>query len=198
MAVGGLVGTGLGYWYGQNYDPSAGQVAVTNSLGLYGATAGLMLGVGIDAPEGEAYRINMLLGNLLGITAGLYFQDDLKMSRYRSLQIDLGAAAGFLAPWVLIYPVMADETTNNDTQVAGYLSTIGIFGGALLAYYLTDEDEEALGEPVEPPPVSAALLRRSESGSWQTGTPVPRPMDLPELAPDQGQSYGIDLLSGRF
>ena len=51
--------------------------------------------------------------------------------------VDLGAAAGAAVPWILIYPLVNDDGTNNDEQALGWISSLTMGGGALTAWLLT-------------------------------------------------------------
>ena len=198
VAAGGLLGAGGGALWAVRSSPSQGDVAFINSLGLYGAAGGLLAGVGIQPPHNEAYSINALVGSTLGLTTGFLLRDHVEMSRRRTLWMDLGAAAGAVAPWLLIYPLVNDDGTEDDEQVIGWLSVFTLGGGALAGWYLTrDMDAPPEGEEAaEPAP--PAVARRDGDGRWRLGAPLPRPMALPRLGPAEGRSFGIDLVSGRF
>ena len=193
MAIAGLLGTGAGYLYAKNADPKPGDIAFTNSLGIYGSAIGLFLGVALDPPRGDADSLNALLGAGLGIGLG-YYSGDHHPTRERMLKVDLGAAVGAAAPWALLYPFLDDGA-----QLSGLLSSLGIGAGGVLTWYLTDDDEVPTKADVAPPEqLSPALLQRSSTGQWSLATPLVRPMDLPVLAPRTGLSVGTDVLSGRF
>jgi hypothetical protein len=201
IAAGGLLGAGGGLYYAKRAEPSEGEVAVVNSLSLYGTAGGLLLGVAMSPPRPEAYSINAVVGSTLGIGTGLWLAPRLEMSRRRTLWIDAGAATGVAASWALFYPLIADEGTNNDEQVTGFVSTLALFGGAGLAYYLTrDMDEPSVLETEDPVaaryPSPPGLIQRSASGSWSLGAPVLRPMAEPGSG--EGLSMGLDLAAGRW
>ncbi len=201
MAVSGLLGTGFGYWYATEKNPSEGDLAFTNSLTLYGTTGGLLFGVALDPPRGDAYSLNALLGSGAGLGLA-YYVDDQKPTRRRMLKVDLGAAVGALAPWILIYPFTADSNTNDDEQLVGLLSVAGLAAGGYAAWRYTDGEtadapgggSTAPGNEASPP----AVFQRKSSGEWGLSTPAIRPMDMPALAPRRGISFGSDILSGRF
>jgi hypothetical protein len=198
VAVGGVLGIGGGATYALVAEPSEGEVAFVNSLGLYGALGGFLAGVGMQPPHGEAYSINVLVGSTLGLTGGFLLKDYVSMTRRRTLLMDAGAAGGALVPWILIYPFLSDGETENDEQVAGWISVFTMGGGAALVYYLTREDrDEGESESAALPPPNA-LARRARDGRWRLGAPLPRPFSLPALAPADRTAIGLDLLSGRF
>ncbi len=193
MALGGLAGGGLGYWYANAYSPTEGNIAVTNTFSLLGTGVGLMLGVAMDPPRGDAYSLNATLGSMAGIGAGIYFQDDLQATEKRMTMVNLGAIACAAAPWILVYPFL-DNDDNGARRTTGFLSTLTMAGGAYLAWYLTDNDEPG-GQGGS---ASPALVQRDENGQWGVGAPMPKPMQNPTLAPAAGVSMGADVLSGRF
>lgn len=196
MAIGGLVGTGAGYWYSKAYEPTEGELAFTNSMSLYGTAAGLLLGVAMDPPEGDAYSLNAALGSSAGLGLGLYLAKDANATRRRMLKVDIGAAAGAAVPWILVYPLMDDGA-----RTSGFLSALSMGAGGYLAWYLTRNDSEAEPGPTAPAdlsPAPPALLQRGASGRWSLSAPILRPMELPALAPGRGTNLGTDLLSGTF
>ena len=201
VAVGGLLGIGGGAALALRASPSEGDVAFVNSLGLYGAAAGILAGVGMQPPHNEAYSINALVASTAGLTAGFFLQGRVETSRRRTLLMDAGAAAGALVPWVVLYPFISDGDTENDEQVAGWLSVFTLGGGAVAAWYLTrgmDDDEGGSEAAAARHPAPPALARREADGAWRLGAPLLRPMALPAIAPASGTALGVDILSGRF
>jgi hypothetical protein len=202
VAAGGLLGLGGGAWYAARARPSEGDVAFTNSLGMYGLAGGLLVGVGIQPPESEAYSINAMVGSVGGITVGLLLSDAVETSRRRTLFVDLYAAAGAVAPWLLLYPLIEDGGTEDDEQAAGWLSALSLGGGAITGWLLTrhmdDRDEPESASARRGPPPPPALVRRDQDGSWSLGTPLLRPIQDPRLGPVAGFGLGADVLSGRF
>ncbi len=198
-AIGGAVGAVGGAFYAIKAEPTEGDVAIINSMGMYGTSAGLLLGVVMQPPKGEAYSINGAIGAFAGLGAGMLMSRRYDASRGRMLRIDLGAAAGVAATWALFYPLVADNSSNNDEQAAGVVS-IGAMGlGAYLAWRWTrgmDDDDD---QPLTHEPVASSLVQRTGDGHWLVGAPMPRPMENPALAPTTGAfSLGVDLASGRF
>jgi len=201
MALGGLAGGGLAHLYVRKFEPTEGEVAVVNSGSLIGTGAGLMLGVAMDPPRGDAYSINATLGSLAGIGAGIYFRDDLVATPKRMVMVNLGALGGALVPWVFVYPFL-DGQDGGDYQTAGFLSALSMGGGAYLAWRFTKDEvpaDDVLQEgPNSLAEAAPALLQRSQTGDWNLASPLPRPMHNQRLAPATGFSMGADILSGRF
>ena len=202
VAAGGALGAGAGIYYAKVAKPSEGDVAMTNSLGAYGTTAGLMVAVMMSPPRADAYSLNAVIGSLGGLGVGLYLNDRFEMSRGRTLRIDLGATAGVATTWALLYPLIKDDGTNNDEQFAGFFSTVTMAGGIGLAYYLTrnydKKKSDRLLDDGDPYPASAGLIRRSGNGRWSLGSPTLRPLADPTLAPPVGFTLGVDVAGGRF
>jgi hypothetical protein len=200
MAISGLLGTGVGYWFAKEKDPTEGALAFTNSMTLYGTTGGLLFGVALDPPRGDAYSLNAVLGSAAGLGVA-YYVDGETPTRKRMLKVDLGAGVGAVAPWILVYPFMADSNSNDDEQTAGLLSVIGLVGGGYAMWRYTDGENETDPEAASPEGENAAppaVVRRDSQGKWSLSTPAIRPMHLPALAPRRGTSFGTDLVSGRF
>jgi hypothetical protein len=198
VAVGGLLGTGAGWMLARKIDPSPGDVALINSLGMYGAATGLLLGAGLAPVEVEGYSLNTLLGAGAGIGLGILAAPRIDVSRERMLWVDLGAALGAATPWVLIYPAVADGNSETDQQVVGVLSAAGLLAGGYLAWRLTaDMDETEIVAQKRLPAVSG-LLQHAPDGGWAVGVPMPRLPDsaLGPRAP--GFSVAVDLLAGQF
>ncbi len=200
VAAGGAIGMGAGILYVRSAKPTEGEVAVVNSLGAYGSATGLLFAVMLAPPRADAYSLNAVLGSVGGIGVGLYLKDRFKMSRARTLRIDLGAAVGAGATWALLYPLISDGDTNNDEQFAGFFSIVTMAAGIGGAYYLTRNMDRKKSERLLPEeePVTAGLIRRAGSGRWSLGSPSLRPMVDPALAPPTGFSLGVDLAAGRF
>jgi len=202
MLGGALVGAGAGYLYAKKSKPEEDDLAVINSMGLYGTAAGLLLGVGFDPIESEAYSLQALLGSVAGLGGGFYLARKLEISRKRTWRIDLGALAGVAATWALFYPLVSDDSTNNDEQAAGFISVAAMGGGAFVAYLLTRKMDRKPAEPKRSGPAVAPIagvIIRSPDGEWGVGGTVVRPMVNPVLTGQtRGPAWGVDLLGGRF
>jgi len=197
--AGGLLGIGGGAWYAARFDPTEAEMVFVDSLGAIGTGAGLLVGVGIQPPEREAYSINALVGSLGGLGVGLALADSAQISSRRMLYIDLGAAAGAAVPWALLYPLIKDDESENDEQAAGWLSALTLGAGAITTFYLTramdDEVELEASRRIAAPP---AVVQRAPDGTFGFGVPVPKLMQDPSLGPASGMAVGADLFSGRF
>jgi hypothetical protein len=206
VAAGGLVGLGGGAAYAVMAKPSEEDVALTNSLAIFGAGAGVSIAAGMEVPESEAFALNALFGSTAGIAAGLLLAPRVEISLRRTLLLDAGAAAGAAASWGILYPLIADGTTRNDEQIAGWVATATMTGGVVVTWLLTRGMDERVSGPLAarasrrralPPP--PALARRDADGSWQLGVPFLRPLVSRDLAPPaHATALGVDLLSGRF
>jgi hypothetical protein len=113
------------------------------------------------------------------------------------LRVDLGALAGAVAPWVLVYPLMADSDSRTDEKTAGALSLVGMTGGAVIAWFLTRNMDASDDESADVEPPVPALVQRDGRGRWQIGAPVLGPAGDPALSPHTG-GLGVSLLGGRF
>lgn len=196
VALGGLAGTGLGIYYARRVDPSEGDVAVTNSLMMYGTAGGLLLGLAMDPAEGEAYSLNAVFGIAAGLGVGLWASNKIDTTRKRMLRVDLGAVAGAAIPWVLIYPLVNDGDTNNDEQAIGFLSTATMAGGAILAYYLTRNMDEKDAAKAAGLPAISGLINRDEHGEWAVGVPGLKPVRDAGATSSHGMT--VDILGGRW
>jgi hypothetical protein len=200
--IGGAIGLGAGILWAAS-DPSAGDVAIVNSMAGYGTVGGLLAGGLMDPPYDGAYGMNAFIGVTAGVGAGLLVANELDVSRARMAMIDLGAAVGALAPWIIVYPILkggGDGETNGadddtDVQITSGVSLAGMVAGAILAWSFTrDYDERRArradaGVLLAPP----ALLVRGERGGWHLGSPALR---LDRDGPHR--SVGVGLLGGTF
>lgn len=198
IALGGLLGTGAGWFLAQKLDPSPGDAALVNSLGLYGTATSFFLAVGLAPIEVEGYSLNALLGAGVGLAVGLYAAPRIDVSRKRMLWVDLGAALGAVTPWVLIYPAIQDPFATGDEQTAGVLSALGLLAGGYLSWRMTanlDADTAA----AEPVPALSGLLQHGADGAWAVGLPLPRLPHNTELGPpSRGWGMAVDLVAGQF
>jgi hypothetical protein len=197
-ALGGLLGTGAGWFLAKKLDPSPGDAALVNSLGLYGTATSFFIGVGLAPVEVEGYSLNALIGAGVGLAVGLYAAPRVDVSRQRMLWVDLGAALGAAAPWVLIYPAIQDSLATSDEQTAGVLSALGLLAGGYLSWRMTaklEADEPA----AEPAPALTGLLQHGAEGGWALGVPLPRLPHNTELGPpSRGWGMALDLVAGQF
>ncbi len=194
IGIGSLVGTGAGAYYALAARPSRNDLALTNSLGMYGGLGALLLSVAMDPATGEAYSLNAVFGAVGGLSIGLWASTKLDISRQRMLRIDLGALAGAAAPWILLYPVIADYSTDSDERTVGLVSAASLFGGAYLAWRYTSDMDAGQPQAGEAP---MGLLHRSSDGAWMVGLPNVRPAALPALDA-RTRGYAVDVLGGHF
>jgi hypothetical protein len=200
---GAVVGGGLGLLAGEVLRRRGGvttdDVAVIDSLAAMGVVGGLTLGAFMQPAEGEGYSLNAALGALGGVGAGLYLTGRHEVSTRRMVRIDLWAGGGALVPWIL-YGLAADDTTNNDEQAFGFLSTAGLVVGGLIGRKVSrkldasparDGDAAAGDAP-------AAVVRRGSDGAWTLGAPALRPHNSRALGQPLGRGAAIDLVGVRF
>jgi hypothetical protein len=198
IALGGLLGTGAGWFLAKKLDPSPGDAALVNSLGLYGTAASFFVGVGLAPIEVEGYSLNALLGAGVGLAVGLYAAPRLEVSRKRMLWVDLGAGLGALTPWILIYPAIQESSVTSDEQTAGVLSALGLLAGGYLTWRMT-ADLDAGKAAAEPVPALSGLLQHGADGTWALGTPLPRlPYNTDLGPPSRGWGMALDLVAGQF
>ncbi len=198
VALGATLGSALGWYAGDRLDPSPGDAALVASMGLYGTAAGLLIGVGIDPVESEAYSINAMVGAGLGLGVGAYLASQSEVSRRRMMWVDLGAALGAATPWVVLYPLFADSNARSDEQAAGVISTLGLAAGGYLAWRLTAgmEPEQIADDSLAAVP---GFVRRGADGRWGLGVGLPRPAQNPVLGPHLGgRALAVDLFGGQF
>jgi hypothetical protein len=196
-AIGTIAGTGVGILYARKVKPSVDDVAVINSFAAYGTVGGLLVGMAMDPPESEAYSLNAVIGMGAGVGIGAYLADKHDISRRRMLYIDLGAAAGAAVPLLLLAAVN-DDTKTDDNQAFGFLSALGLVGGAVLAKRWTrnmDADKTPL---VSKDPLVPGLAQRASDGTWSFGGPALAPANNPALGPTLGRGVGLSLLGGSF
>jgi hypothetical protein len=198
IALGGLLGAGAGWLIARKTDPSPGDVALINSLGLYGTTTSLLIGVALAPIEVEGYSLNALLGAAVGIGVGAYAAPRLEVSRKRMLWVDLGAGLGAATPWILIYPALESPGTG-DEQAMGVISAIGLLAGGYVAWRLTADLDPQGAVSEKPSPAVSGLLQHTPGGAWAVGVPLPRLPDNPVLGPRaRGWGVAVDLLAGAF
>jgi hypothetical protein len=139
-----------------------------------------------------------LLGAGVGIGVGIYAAPRLDVSRERMLWVDLGAGLGMVTPWVLIYPAVADSTSEADEQTVGVISAVGLLAGGYLAWRLTADMDEKEIVAQKQLPAMTGLLQHTAGGAWAMGVPLPRLPDSALGPRTRGFSMAIDLVSGQF
>jgi hypothetical protein len=169
--VGATLGTGAlalaaTTWATAGRSPSSGDVAVTNSGGIWGfATGGATLLLLADEEPSTTVVQAWLLGAAdAGLVTMALLSRNIEISRGRSLLIDAGGLLGALAGVAI--PVFAES---DNRRVYGGAGLAGMAGGLAAATWLTrdwDRDDErasASGASAVP------FLARSLEGGFQAG-----------------------------
>jgi len=132
----------------------------------WGLVGGLTFGLALDPPQGEAYSLNGFLGLAGGYLIGHAAARKSDLSTARMARVNAAALVGAVAPW-LLYAASSDDTTSSDEQAFGFLSTVGLLGGAYLGFRWTkgmkpgsEVDDHELGP--------TALFRHGRAG-WTAG-----------------------------
>jgi hypothetical protein len=175
VVLGALGGGLLGYAFNKNSELTAGDHALIASMEAWGLVGGLTFAMAIDPPEGEAYSLNGVLGITGGFLIGHIAARRTDVSTARMPRVNLAAMAGALAPW-LLYAATADADTHNDEQAFGFLSPVGLLGGAYLGFRWTRNMAPGTTPLEENAPTALFHWRRLEGGvgrgsrgGWATG-----------------------------
>ncbi len=167
VLIGAVVGGGAAYLLERDTHLTVGDHALIGSLATWGLVGGLTFGLAIDPPEGEAYSLNGVVGIVGGYVVGHVAARQSDVSTRRMLRVNAAALIGAAAPW-LLYAAASDPDSNDDEQAFGFLSTVGLLGGAYLGFRWTrgmapgSEVDRARGHG------PTALLMRDEAG-WRVG-----------------------------
>lgn len=200
-ALGSLWGSLLSLAYGtDDRDLSESDVALFNSGGLYGLGLAFLTADILTPPTTEAYTINALLGTAIGLGVGAWTARRYDAPAERVRWIDVGVSVGGLAPWVVLYPIIADRAYGR--QITDALSIAGMIGGGYLAWRMTRNmrsDGKSDDETASLPPMPG-LLQRTGAGRWQVGAVSLRPALNPALSGARTDVRGamLDVLGGRF
>ena len=162
-AAGGLTA----YLLTRNVELTRGDHALINSMATWGLVGGLTFGLAIDPPEGEAYSLNGVLGIAGGYLVGHAAARKTDFSTRRMARVNVAAFVGALTPW-LLYAATSDDETNDDEQAFGFLSTVGLLGGAYLGFRWTRNMKPGTDGALERDPAPAALFQRTRAG-WGMG-----------------------------
>ncbi|MEO8704574.1 MAG: hypothetical protein ABI867_31255, partial [Kofleriaceae bacterium] len=139
----GLLG-GIGLW--QTWRPTQGDVALTNSVFLW--TTMLTVWGHLAAGEDTLTLRRVVLAGDAGIVAGALISTQVKMSRGRTLLIDLGGILGILAGGIV-------AVSTDSERAAGTALFVGTAGGLVLATVASDEwDVPNVSTPVSPMPIA--------------------------------------------
>ncbi|MBZ0233180.1 MAG: hypothetical protein K8M05_12690 [Deltaproteobacteria bacterium] len=162
-AAGGLTA----YLLTRNTELTTGDHALIDSMAAWGLVGGLTFGLALDPPEGEAYSLNGVIGIAGGYLIGHAAARKTDLSTARMTRVNLAAFVGALTPW-LLYAATSDDETNDDEQAFGFLSTVGLLGGAYLGFRWTRNMKPGSGDGLERDPAPAALFQRTRAG-WTAG-----------------------------
>lgn len=155
---GEAAGLGLGIGLRRAWDPRSGDVALTNTGGIW-TTVLVLLGHAVTDREPEVETVVLSADGGLLLGAGLSRVVD--VSRGRTLLIDIGGVLGFLLGGTVAIG------SESDTRAAGVELFVGTAGGLALATALTrDWDAPEV-------PVRLALLRLGEG--WGAAVSVDTP-----------------------
>jgi hypothetical protein len=169
MVLGAAAGGLTAYLLNKNAELTKGDHALIDSMATWGLVGGLTFGLALDPPEGEAYSLNGALGIAGGYLIGHAAARKSDLSTRRMTRVNLSAFVGALAPW-LLYAATSDSETNDDEQAFGFLSTVGLLGGAYLGFRWTRNMKPGSeSDMLERDPAPAALLRRTHDGRWGAG-----------------------------
>jgi hypothetical protein len=188
-AVGGLA---LGMGLRKNEWMTRDDVTVIDSFTAFGMVGSLSLGAVMDPAETEAYSMNAVIGTGAGLVTGLLVAKKHEISSRRMARVDLWAAAGALAPWLIF---TAADGDHDGAQVAGVFSIAGLVGGAWLGFRVTRDWDGAPAYRDDAPP---AVVRRGSDGAWSVGAPSLRPVNDPSLGPVLGRGAAVGLVGARW
>lgn len=147
--LGGLA-AGIGLW--QTWRPTQGDVALANS-GFVWTTVMTLFGH-LAANEEPTLRRTVLAGDL-GILAGALLSTQVKMSRGRTMLIDLGGVLGAMGGGLI-------ALGTDSEQGAGTALLVGTGAGLGIAAYATRYWD------IEPPPANARVIptRTADGNGW--------------------------------
>lgn len=132
--AGGVLGGVLGDTYGS----TPGAAALVESVGLWSALTGVLLGIGVLGDfDGESDDAVMLTGALalnLGAVGGILLAADAAPSPSRVRYLDLGALTGLVGVGGLYLAALGDDV---DGSTLALLGAFGVVGGAGTAWMLT-------------------------------------------------------------
>jgi hypothetical protein len=165
LGLGQLAGLGVGGALYAGLEPTAGQVSLTSSGGIWTTVAtglGMLL---LDAdPDGETVAVVLLVASDIGLLAGGYLASRAPMSAGRVLLLDAGGLLGTLGGAGLAVLLAGED---REPPFVGGAGLLGAASGLALAYYLTldwdDDDsdgEQALALSLVPAPGGAIAAAR--------------------------------------
>jgi hypothetical protein len=197
VAIGTVAGAAGGIMLARAERLSTGDVALMDSFAMYGVLGGLTLGAAMQPAEDEAYSLNAVIGGIAGWLAGAGLGPRIDASPKRVSRMVLGAAIGGGTPW-LLYLAINDDSSTNDEQAIGLLSTAGILAGAYLGYRwsrgLAGSEVQPGGKRrVDPDLGGVGLIHRSRDGSWSLRPALPRRATV-----DDRRAWMLDVAGGTF
>jgi hypothetical protein len=185
-----------GYVLARDSSLTRGDVALVDTLASMGAIGGLTVGLTLQPVESEGYSLNAAIGASTGVVLALLAAPQTNTTPRRMSRVAAAAAAGAAAPW-LGYALFADDGSNNDEQVAGLISTLGLLAGGYLGLLWTanlDVGKDVHGRGQQrADDAPAALLRRSSTGELALGG-----MSLRTSLQAPQPAYFVDVVAGRF
>lgn len=140
LLAGQLLGTGVGIAVGTLTDPTAGDVSIVTSGGLWAGAAMFMVNGASDFDlfDGEGVGWSVLIASDLGLVGAALLRNSgfLQMSRSRALVIDSGGLLGTLFGMGLAVIIAGDTGSTAGLFVPGLVGMVAGLGGT---YYLTNE-----------------------------------------------------------
>jgi hypothetical protein len=152
MQAGGLA-AGVGLW--QTWRPTQGDVALTNTFLLWGSVLTLWGHLALD--EEPELRTVVAAGDV-ALLAGALVSTQVKMSRGRTLLIDIGGVLGTLAGGLLAIAAEPDSGSDSAVGTAMLLGTAAGLGLAVVGTRSWDQ----------PPPVQVQLAPTVLEGPSRT------------------------------
>ncbi len=163
----GLAALGTAVLLTRERSPSSGDVALTNSGGIWGlVTGGLTLAILEDASATTAQGV-LLAGADAGLLAMALVARKVDMSRGRSLLIDAGGLLGALAGASI--PAFANSENGPAIGASGLA---GMATGLAIATYVTRDWDEDRDEPRAARgggAMAVPMLARLEGGGFSAG-----------------------------
>jgi hypothetical protein len=200
-SIGATAGLVVGGVMAKEHKLTRGDAALVDTLAGIGVVGGLTLGMVMQPAQNEAYAVNSILGGVAGIAVGVVAAPNTNTTPRRMLRIAGLAAAGGALPF-LLYAGIRDSSTDGDERLVGFLSSVGLVGGAYLGFRLTKGMDGGLDvNPHDLPPsddAPAALLRRSSDGTWAAGGLALQPMASRLATGERGTRLGVAVFGATF
>ncbi len=140
LLAGQLLGTGMGVAVAKLTDPTAGDVSIVTSGGLWAGAAMFMINGATEFElfDGDGDLWSILIASDLGLLGAALLRNNgmLQMSRSRALLIDSGGLLGTLFGMGLAVMIGNDNASPAGVFIPGLLGMAAGLGGT---YYLTDD-----------------------------------------------------------